>query len=218
MVGASLRPRRAPSCPPCARFATGQVTLISVVLSPRIAADAAQAGLAALASDDATAAARAVEAARCGVEAGEGASSAADAAAPGQVDLAQPVSAAQTRAAAVVAMAAAAARAKLMADEQAEEMEAAARRVLQAQLRRVAIKLRYLEQVDQVGWAGGSRARGAPMLPSAHTLGGTQGPVPNCGAPSWQRHAPIRIRTHNARHTHTHTRTQTHKHAQTHGS
>jgi hypothetical protein len=50
-----------------------------------------------------------------------------------------------------VALGAAAARAKLMAEEQEVEMERAARRVLRAQLLRVKTKMRYLEQIDEVG-------------------------------------------------------------------
>lgn len=149
---------------------------MSVVLAPRIAAAAVQAGLEALASDAAAAAARALEQRRLGREPGAGAAvdggalnggmdvdGAAEPAAPGTPpDPARPVTAEQTRAAAAVALAAAAERAKLMAEEQEAEMERAARRVLKAQLARVKVKTRYLEMVDQArpGGGGGEGGRG----------------------------------------------------------
>lgn len=144
------------------RLALLQATLLSVVLAPRIASEAVQAGLEALASDDPTAVARALELTRRGQEppvtAGSDGSSGAvwdgsamPQAPPTPPDPVQPVTAAQTRAAAAVALGAAAARAKLMAEEQEVEMERAARRVLRAQLLRVKTKMRYLEQIDEVG-------------------------------------------------------------------
>jgi hypothetical protein len=138
---------------------------MSVLLAPRIGAEAAAAALETLASDDPVALAAAIEAARRG-RSRPAAGSGADAAAAMDADEmeggtgnderevaanpARPVAAAQTSAAAIAALAAGAARAKLMADEQAAEMERATRRVVRAQLSRVGIKLKFLERVDQV--------------------------------------------------------------------
>ncbi|GBF90677.1 hypothetical protein Rsub_02976 [Raphidocelis subcapitata] len=141
------------------------VALMSVLLAPRIGAEAAAVALEALASDDPVALAAAIEAARRG-RASPRAANGADAAAAMEVDgdeggagsgeqqttpdPARPVTSAQTSAAAIAALAAGAARAKLMADEQTAEMERLTRRVVRAQLARVGIKLKFLERVDQV--------------------------------------------------------------------
>ena len=138
-----------------------QLPLLSVVLAPRIASEAAQAALEALASDDPIVPARRIEAARCGTnwDGGEAAvdvddvtgSASGAAVDDGQPpDPTRPVTAEQARAAADVALAAAAARAKLMADEQGVEMERLTLQLLKAQLKRVNIKLKYLQQLDQV--------------------------------------------------------------------
>ncbi|KAI8464815.1 MAG: hypothetical protein J3K34DRAFT_102566 [Monoraphidium minutum] len=121
--------------------------LMSVVLAPRIASDAVRAGLEALASDDPFATARAIEARRLGADAAAAGGGDDQHAPP---DPARPVTAAQTRAAAVVGLAAAAERAKLMAEQQERDMEDAARRMLRAQVKRMEIKARYLESIDQV--------------------------------------------------------------------
>jgi SWI/SNF related-matrix-associated actin-dependent regulator of chromatin subfamily C len=137
------------------------MTSLSVLLGPRIASDAAQAAIRALASDDPTAFAAAIEAARRGVDQhpvstdaaaldggadGEG----APAAPPTPPDPSRTLSDADLRAAAVVALAAAAERAKSMALEQEYEMERCVRQVLRAQVDRVGIKLKYLQKIDEM--------------------------------------------------------------------
>ena len=164
--------------------------LLSVVLAPRIGAEAAQAALAALASDDPVALAAAIQARRRGEDGdggggsgsgngggggaagmdvdGDGADEEAagddDGGDPLQALLAgfggaaggdapdpeRPITARQTRAAAAVALAAAAERAKLMADEQAAEMERLTRRVLRVQAKRVRVKTRHLRRAGEV--------------------------------------------------------------------
>lgn len=143
-----------------------------MTLAPRLGAEVAQAGLEALASDDPVALAAAAEALRRGTEAAASASgmdvdggggeasghedltavlsAAAGALGGADVDPARPVTAEQTRAAAAVALAAGAVRAKLMADEQAAEMERLTRQVLRTQLQRVRIKMKYLGRMGEV--------------------------------------------------------------------
>ncbi len=152
--------------PWCTLTLTPQATLLSVILAPRIASEMAQAALEALAADDPVALASTIEATRRGLEqAGPGGTAsdggemevdggsgaaAPPTAPPTPADPARPVTAAHTRAAALVALAAAAARAKLMADAQEAEMEKLTRQVLKAQLSRVSIKTKYLEQIEKV--------------------------------------------------------------------
>jgi hypothetical protein len=142
-----------------------------VVLAPRIAADAAQAALEALTCNDPVKRAAAIEAVRRGGKPGpgrgggagvaqpdmdlDGGSDSPPQAPPTPPDLSRPVMPEQTLAAAVVALATASTRAKLIADAHALEMEQLTQQIVRAQLKRVRIKLKYLQQIEEVGAAIG---------------------------------------------------------------
>jgi hypothetical protein len=142
-----------------------KVTLASVMLAPRIASEAAQAALEAFASDDPLQRAAAIQAARRGAGAAHDAGAAvappsANAQDGGDGALEPPatppdpagaIPPAHARAAAALALAAAAVRAKCMADEQEAEIERLVQAVTKAQLTRVRTKLKYLQEINQVG-------------------------------------------------------------------